>query len=145
MNRREFSALLPMLAAAPIAVSGQSTPVALKNLESGEYPQTGATSSATTGRTGAHFLLGMLPDNIRLEAHTTTLAPGAPPEPINHHKHTEIWFVREGEVSLMTKGVTRTLKAGEMGLCVAGDEHTVGNASKTASCTYFVATVGPPE
>jgi hypothetical protein len=38
-----------------------------------------------------HFLLGMLPDTIRLEAHFTHLAPGAPPEPIGTHKHTEIW------------------------------------------------------
>lgn len=87
----------------------------------------------------------MLPDNIRLEAHTTTLAPGAGPEPVEHHKHSEIWFVREGTVALMTNGVTRQLKAGEMGLCVAGDQHSVSNASKTDPCSYFVVAVGPPE
>lgn len=92
-----------------------------------------------------HYLLGMLPDNIRLEAHETHLAPGCPPEPIGTHKHTEIWFIREGTARLMTAGVTRDLVAGDMGLCTAGDQHTIYNASPTEPCSYFVVTVGPPE
>jgi mannose-6-phosphate isomerase-like protein (cupin superfamily) len=87
----------------------------------------------------------MLPDNIRLEAHVTHLAPGCPPEPIGTHKHTEIWFVREGTARLMTAGVTRDLVAGDMAVCVAGDQHTIYNASQTDPCSYFVLTVGPPE
>jgi mannose-6-phosphate isomerase-like protein (cupin superfamily) len=87
----------------------------------------------------------LLPDNIRLESHLTVLAPGAPAEPIEHHKHSEMWFVREGTVTLMTAGVTRTLKAGEMGLCIAGDDHSITNASKTEPASYFVVSVGPPE
>jgi mannose-6-phosphate isomerase-like protein (cupin superfamily) len=87
----------------------------------------------------------MLPDNIRLESHVTVLAPGAPAEAIEHHKHSEMWFVREGTVTLMTAGVTRTLKAGEMGLCIAGDDHYITNASKTEPASYFVVAVGPPE
>ena len=150
MNRREFSTMLPLLAAAPAlaqapAQTAQRAPAPLNKLTSGVYPPAAATGSATTGRSGHHFILGILPDNIRLEAHTTTLAAGAPMEPVAHHKHSEMWFVREGEVSLMTNGTTRTMKAGDMGLCCAGDDHSVGNASKTDSCTYFVVTVGPPE
>lgn len=91
------------------------------------------------------FLMGMLPDNIRLEAHFTRLAPGAPPEPIGTHKHTEIWLIHEGTVRLMTAGVTRDLVAGEMGVCIAGDRHTVYNASQSTPASYFVITVGPPE
>jgi mannose-6-phosphate isomerase-like protein (cupin superfamily) len=87
----------------------------------------------------------LLPDNIRLESHVTVLAPGAPAEPIEHHKHTEMWFIREGTVTLMTAGVTRTLKAGDMGLCIAGDDHYITNASKTEPASYFVVSVGPPE
>lgn len=87
----------------------------------------------------------MLTDNIRLESHFTVLTPGAGPEPIEHHKHTEMWLVHEGSVTLMTNGTTRILKAGEMGLCVAGDDHTVANASKTEPASYFVVAVGPPE
>jgi mannose-6-phosphate isomerase-like protein (cupin superfamily) len=87
----------------------------------------------------------MLPDNIRLESHDSWQAPGAPHEAIGHHKHSEIWFVREGEAILMTAGVSRNLKAGDMGLCIAGDEHYIANASQTEPVSYLVLTVGPPE
>ena len=84
----------------------------------------------------------MLPDNIRMEAHFTHLAPGCPPEPIGTHKHTEIWCIHEGTARLMTAGVTRDLVAGDMGVCIAGDQHTVYNASQTEPASYFVITVG---
>jgi mannose-6-phosphate isomerase-like protein (cupin superfamily) len=151
MNRREFSALLPMLLAAPAlapTAEGQAPApqaAALPKLVSGLYPPAPATVPPTAPRISQHYILGLLPDNIRVEAHVTHLAPGAPPEPVGHHKHTEIWFVREGEASLMTAGVTRILKAGDMGVCIAGDDHTITNASKTEPASYFVVTVGPPE
>jgi mannose-6-phosphate isomerase-like protein (cupin superfamily) len=148
MNRRDFSALLPLLVAAPAFVEAQTsnsgtTPPA--KLQSGQFVEGPATGPSPAGRTQSRLLIGMLPDNIRLEAHVTTLAPGAPPEPINHHKHSEIWLVREGAIALTTAGTTRAVKAGDLGLCIAGDEHTVANASKTEPASYFVVTVGPPE
>jgi len=154
MNRREFSSLLPLLAAASTlapTVEGQapSAPPAahapLEPLVSGRYPQIEPANPHPSPRMSKHFLIGMLPDNIRLEAHFTHLAPGAPPEPIGTHKHTEIWFIHEGTARLMTTGVTRDLVAGEMGLCIAGDQHTIYNASRTEPASYFVLTVGPPE
>jgi mannose-6-phosphate isomerase-like protein (cupin superfamily) len=153
MNRREFSSLLPLLAASTLApaADGQS-PAAptvphapLENLVSGRYPQIEPTNPHPSPRMSKHFLIGMLPDNIRCEAHFTHLAPGCPPEPIGTHKHTEIWFIHEGTARLMTAGVTRDLVAGDMGLCIAGDQHTIYNASQTEPASYFVITVGPPE
>jgi mannose-6-phosphate isomerase-like protein (cupin superfamily) len=153
MNRREFSALLPLFVAAPAlaAAEAQSAapqtpamPASLPKLASGQYVW-GEAQHPQSPRVSHSFLRGMLPDNIRLESHVTFLAPGAPAEPIEHHKHTEMWFVREGTVTLMTAGVTRTLKAGDMGLCIAGDDHFVTNASKTEPASYFVVSVGPPE
>lgn len=150
MNRRDFSALLPLMAAAsalaPKAGAQAATaPALLEKLVSGQYPPQPPKLPPTAPRVGRSYLLGMLPDNIRLEAHQTHLAPGAPPEPIGHHKHSEIWLMREGEATLMTNDVTRILKPGDMGLCVAGDAHTITNASKTEPASYFVVTVGPPE
>lgn len=148
MNRREFSTLLPLLVAAPGLATAQASTGAGSlpaKLESGEFVEGPAHGPTATGRTQSRFLLGMLPDNIRLEAHVTVLAPGAGPEPIEHHKHTEMWLVREGAISLKTAGSERTIKAGDMGLCIAGDEHSVANASKTEPASYFVVTVGPPE
>ena len=158
MNRREFSALLPMLLAAPAlapsaqgqaatpqTTTPQGAPHPLVNLASGQYPPGPSTAPPTATHISHHYLQGMLPDNIRLEAHDSWQAPGAPHEAIGHHKHSEIWYVVKGEAILMTAGVTRTLKAGDMGLCIAGDEHYIANASQTDSVSYLVLTVGPPE
>jgi mannose-6-phosphate isomerase-like protein (cupin superfamily) len=153
MNRREFSALLPLLAAASSlaptaegqAPQAAAAHAALETLVSGRYPQIEPANPHPGPRMSKHFLLGLLPDNIRLEAHFTHLAPGCPPEPIGTHKHTEIWFIHEGTARLMTAGVTRDLSAGDMGVCVAGDQHTIYNASPTEPASYFVLTVGPPE
>lgn len=151
MDRREFSSFLPMLMALPAlapAAGAQGPaipPAVLPRLESGKFVWGEAYGSLRPARTSHRFLIGMLPDNIRLEAHVTFLAPGAPPEPVEHHKHSEMWFVREGSVTLMTDGVTRTLKAGDMGLAVAGTDHEVSNASKTEPASYFVISCGPPE
>jgi len=154
MNRREFAALVPVLLAATgmaeaaqVQASNPQTAVApqpLSSLKSGQYVW-GAASHPGTPRVSHSFLTGMLPDNIRLEAHVTILAPGAPPEKIDHHKHTEMWLMREGTATLMTAGATCTLKAGDMGLCIAGDDHYITNASATEPASYFVVAVGPPE
>lgn len=147
VTRRNFAALLPLLAAAPALLPETAAAQGshLEALQSGAYPEGPASGAQRPVRTSHRFLLGMLPDNIRLEAHTTTLAPGAGPEPVEHHKHSEMWFVRAGQVSLMTNGETHILKAGEMGLAAAGTNHSVANASKTEPCSYFVVAVGPPE
>jgi mannose-6-phosphate isomerase-like protein (cupin superfamily) len=161
MNRREFSALLPLLAAAstlapeaesqvpaaPSAAPPQqpTASMPLPKLVSGRYPQIEPANPHPSPRMSKRFLMGMLPDNIRFEAHFTRLAPGCPPEPIGTHKHTEIWCIHEGTARLMTAGVTRDLVAGDMGVCIAGDQHTVYNASQSEPASYFVLTVGPPE
>ena len=147
-TRRDFNVLLPALfAASPLAALAQAQTAAapLKPLEPGRYTQGEAYGEQRPARTSHRFLIGMLPDSIRLEAHFTNLVPGAGPEPLEHHKHTEMWLVHQGEVTLTTSGVTRTLKAGEMGLAPAGTDHLVANASKTEPASYFVVAVGPPE
>ena len=154
MNRREFAALVPVLLTAPgiadAAEAQASNPQhvvsaqPLPTLKSGQYVW-GAASHPGRPRVSHPFLTGMLPDNIRLEAHVTFLAPGAPPERIEHHKHTEMWLIREGTATLMTADSTCTLKVGDMGLCVAGDDHYITNASATEPASYFVVSVGPPE
>jgi mannose-6-phosphate isomerase-like protein (cupin superfamily) len=154
MNRREFSALLPMLLAAPAlapAAEAQTAapqpmaPHTLAALASGQFPPEPATAPPNATHISHHYLQGMLPDNIRLEVHSSWQAPGAPHEAIGHHKHSEIWFISEGEAILMTAGVSRRLKAGDLGVCIAGDEHYIANASQTEPVTYLVLTVGPPE
>jgi quercetin dioxygenase-like cupin family protein len=147
MDRREFAVLLPALLAgsgvfAEDAVGqGASLPV----LESGVYKPTPAKAGSMAGHSSSHYVMGMLKaGNIRLEMHESTIEPGAQHEAVGTHLHSEIWLVREGTAELTTNGVARTMVAGDVGICVAGDKHFIANTSDKP-VTYFVVTVGPPE
>lgn len=144
MDRREFASLLPVLLAGVSALPESAAAESLPPLESGIFKP--GKESGTPGQRVSHrYTAGMLKaGNIRLEMHETTIQPGAPHEAIGTHKHSEIWLVREGTAELMTKGEKHTLVAGDVGICVAGDEHYIANVSD-APVTYFVVTVGPPE
>jgi mannose-6-phosphate isomerase-like protein (cupin superfamily) len=147
MDRREFAALLPALLAVselvPESAEGQGS--SLPALESGVYKPTPPKTGSMAGHSSSHYLTGMLKaGNIRLEMHESTIEPGAQHEAVGTHLHSEIWLVREGTAELMTNGVTRTMVAGDVGICVAGDKHYIANTSDKP-VTYFVVTVGPPE
>jgi quercetin dioxygenase-like cupin family protein len=149
MDRREFTALLPALlacsAAVPEPAQAQSSPPDLPVIQSGVFPPAPPKSGKVKERVSRHYVTGILKaGNVRLEMHETTQAPGAPHEPIGTHLHNELWLVREGTVELMTNGVSRKMVAGDVGICVAGDEHFIKNVGDTPA-TYFVVTVGPRE
>jgi mannose-6-phosphate isomerase-like protein (cupin superfamily) len=161
MDRRQFSALLPALLATsafaqqngdadhptksePTPGFGKPRSGDLPTIVSGVY-----TPSAGGGMKAGHeshsYLAGMLKaGNIQIEMHESIQEPGAVHEPVGTHLHSEIWCVKEGVCELMTNGVIRTMRAGDIGICCAGDTHYVKNAGDTR-CTYFVVTVGPPE
>ena len=170
MDRREFSTLLPaLLAAAALSpetavaqqkgdmdhpVKGEPTP----GLVSGSTAKGGPPPTIVSGvytpspaygsdpkRKSRRYLSGTLTaGNIQLELHQTTQEPGAPHEPSGTHLHNELWFVKEGVVDLTIEGVTRRMRAGDVGLVCAGEHHYIQNAGDTP-CTYFVAALGPPE
>ena len=150
MDRREFATLLPNLLAAsafaPQRVEGQSSPATGSPvIESGVYKPTLAKAGSQEGHTSAHYLMGFLKaGDIRLEMHESTIQAGAAHEPIGTHLHSEIWLVRQGTAELTTNGVARTMVAGDVGICIAGDKHFIANTSDEP-VTYFVVTVGPPE
>jgi mannose-6-phosphate isomerase-like protein (cupin superfamily) len=148
MNRRIFAALLPALAAGLPALAeqngtaqaGPASGTAVEPIETGMYP--GFTPPAEfTGRKGHSFFHGMLPTDIGCEAHVSYLAVGAQHEPLEKHKHSEIWLVREGKVELMLDGTSHILAAGDAGIAVAGTMHWVRNAGDTVA-SYFVLEVG---
>ncbi|MGD0446006.1 MAG: cupin domain-containing protein [Edaphobacter sp.] len=147
MDRREFGVLLPALmgglALIPESADGQS--VSLPVLESGVFKPTAAKAGSMAGHSSSRYVAGMLKaGNIRLEMHESTIEPGSEHEPVGTHLHSEIWLVREGTAELTTNGVARTMVAGDVGICCAGDKHFIANTSDKP-VTYFVVTVGPPE
>jgi quercetin dioxygenase-like cupin family protein len=147
MDRREFAVLLPALLAGStlmpesVAAQGGTMPV----IESDVYKPSPAKAGSMAGHSSSRYLSGMLKaGNIRLEMHESTIEPGAQHEAVGTHLHSEIWLVREGTGELTTNGVARTMVAGDVGICVAGDKHFIANTSNKP-VTYFVVTVGPPE
>jgi quercetin dioxygenase-like cupin family protein len=147
MDRREFAVLLPALLAgsalAPEAAEAQGG--SLPMIVSGVYKPTPAKAGAMAGHYSSRYLAGMLKaGNIRLEMHESTIEPGAEHEAVGTHLHSEIWLVREGTAELTTNGMAKTIVAGDVGICVAGDKHFIANTSDKP-VTYFVVTVGPPE
>ena len=150
MDRRSFTALLPALLAAPALLehAGAQTPKpAPAPLKSGDFPAF-TPPAEIKERAGHGFFLGMVPgsdgNNIRLESHVTYLAPNAVHEPVEKHKHSEMWLVREGTVELNLNGVPHILNVGQVGVCVAGDMHYIKNVGP-GRASYFVVSVGPPE
>ena len=150
MDRREFAALLPALLAGsalvPESLEAQSASLSsLPGIESGVYKPTPAKAGSMAGHSSSRYLTGMLKAGyIRLEMHESTIQPGAEHEAVGTHLHSEIWLVREGTAELTTNGVARTMVAGDVGICCAGDKHFISNTSDKP-VTYFVVTVGPPE
>jgi quercetin dioxygenase-like cupin family protein len=147
MDRREFAALLPALLAAsalvPESVEAQSG--SLPVIESGVYKPSPSKAGSMAGHASSRYVAGILKaGNIRLEMHESTIQPGAEHEPVGTHLHSEIWLVREGTAELTTNGVAKTMVAGDVGICCAGDKHFISNTSDKP-VTYFVVTVGPPE
>ena len=112
-------------------------------LVSGVYPAK-AEKVAGEKRTSQAFLSGLLNPGLRFEAHESVLQPGAPPEETRKHLHSEIWFMKAGTAELWIDGVSHTMKAGDMGLVVAGGMHYVKNIGDVP-VSYFVIAVGPPE
>jgi len=146
MDRREFAVLLPALLAGSVGVDrALSQSASLPVLESGVYKPTPAKAGSMAGHSSSRYLMGMLKaGKIRLEMHESTIEPGAQHEAVGTHLHSEIWLVREGTAELTTNGVARTMVAGDVGICCAGDKHFIANTSEKP-VTYFVVTVGPPE
>jgi mannose-6-phosphate isomerase-like protein (cupin superfamily) len=147
LDRREFTGMIPALLALAVTGAGEAQAQStspLPVLQSGVF-KPGPPKIAGEKRMSRPYLAGMLTaGNLRLEMHETMQEVGAPHEPIGTHLHNELWLVREGTVELTTNGVARSMEAGDVGICIAGDKHFIKNVGSTQA-NYFVVTVGPPE
>ena len=133
MNRRQFALSLSGTFAAHTMLGQGSAKATPQPLSSGVF-HPGKVSVAGEGRSSQAFLTGMLSAGLRL----------APPESTRNHLHHEIWLMKEGTVELYADGKTYTMKAGDLGLCIAGNMHYVKNIGPDRA-SYFVLAVGPPE
>ena len=135
-------------AVAPVAGPSGKDPkpsqAELKTLASGTFSP-GPSYGSLAKRVSHRYLIGMLTaGNIRLEMHETIQEPGAEHEPVDTHKHNELWLVQRGSAVLWIEGVEHRMEPGDIGLVTAGDRHWIKNVG-SGELAYFVVTLGPPE
>ena len=86
-------------------------------------------------------LAGRLQTGGSLEIHVTWVPPGAQAHPPHHHRHEEIFLIREGTVEVTLNGKVTRLGAGSVGFAASNDEHGVRNVGATPA-EYFVVALG---
>lgn len=112
------------------------------SLPSATYPFSELPMSASNGAEFRPVLKGKLATSESLEVHETTLPPGAMPHPPHHHRHSEMWLIREGTVQLTINGTSHVMGPGSVGFVHSNDEHGIKNVGTTPA-TYFVVAIGP--
>ncbi len=134
MNRREWCLALPA-AAALAAKDLHADPAPMLKSESLPFDRLPVHhSGANTFRAVFH---GLTHENFRLEVHETTLAPGGRPHPPHHHRHEEMFLLREGTVEVTLAGRRTRLGSGSAAFVASMDEHGIKNVG-TDRARYFV-------
>jgi len=141
LNRREMCLLLPGL----LPLAGLTPALAEDDsLPSGGFafeklPLHIANNNAEI----RNVMRGKLATGEGIEVHETTLPAGGSPTPTtHHHKHSEMWLVREGTIQLTVNGNNYRLDAGSVGFARSNEEHGITNVG-TKPAAYFLIAIGP--
>jgi mannose-6-phosphate isomerase-like protein (cupin superfamily) len=87
------------------------------------------------------ILEGLASDGSHLEVHETDLAQGAMPHPPHHHRHEEMFLIREGTVEVSIAGRITRLGPGSAAFVASNEEHSIKNVGLTHA-QYFVIALG---
>ena len=80
-------------------------------------------------------VLGEMPENAKMFAEIR-LEPGCS---LGVHRHTgeyEVFFFKEGEITLNDNGVERTMHPGDFAICYDGESHAIANRSDKSAALY---------
>ena len=141
LNRRDLCLILPAMLPLLGDTAGQAQEPSLNSgaFEFEHLPMHVANNNAQI----RNVMRGKLPTGEGIEVHETTLAAGGSPTPsTHHHKHSEMWLVREGNVQLTVNGKTYRLGPGSVGFAASNEEHGLTNVGSVPA-TYFLVAVGP--
>ena len=83
------------------------------------------------------LLEGNTVDFRHIKIHATSLPPRQAPHPAHKHDDEELIIIKEGQLTVMIAGKTKTLGAGSIALMMPGDEHGFENKGDTPA-TYYV-------
>jgi mannose-6-phosphate isomerase-like protein (cupin superfamily) len=139
LSRREVCSLLPFAVIAGSIASAADAPLA-----SGFFPFESLAVRQGKGVQIRNILKGALATGEAVELHETVLEPGAAPHPPHHHKHSEMWLIREGTVEITINGKASQIGAGSAAFVASNEEHGIRNPG-TKPAMYFVVAVGPFE
>lgn len=81
------------------------------------------------------YQLPAMPENAKMFAELR-LEPGCS---IGVHRHTgeyEVFFCKEGEITLNDNGVEKLLCAGDFGICPDGEMHGIANRTDKTAAVY---------
>ncbi len=134
MNRRKCCLVLPGLAAwvAPTLRAEVEPMLASQARPFDRLPVRRAGDNAFR-----EIFRGLTHENFRLEVHETTLAPGGRPHPPHHHRHEEMFLIREGTVEVTIAGRSTRLGPGSAAFVASMDEHGIQNVGDRRA-RYFV-------
>ena len=134
-SRRDWCLLLSALAA-PAAYAGEKPPLASKTIRFEDLPvhKSGDFSSRPV-------LEGWTHEGCRIAVHESDLAPGGIPHPPHHHRHEEMFMIREGTLEVTIAGKTSRIGPGSAAFVASNEEHGVRNPG-TTHAQYFVVELG---
>ncbi len=133
-SRRDMFLWLAGLAAAPAGgIESPTLPTKAYRFEVLPVRTHGANSSRPVFE-GASFT------GASIELHETDLAPGETPHPPHHHRHEEMFLIREGTVEVTLAGEGSRLGPGSVAFVASDAEHGIRNVG-TTHAQYFVLTL----
>ena len=141
LNRRDVCLILPALIplATRVPALAQDNPLPSGGFQFDKLPLHIANNNAQI----RGVMRGKLATGEGIEVHETTLPPGgSPTATTHHHRHSEMWLVREGTIELTVNGKKFQLEAGSVGFAESNEEHGIRN-SGTTPATYFLVAIGP--
>ena len=141
LNRRELCQLLPaalpLAALVPALAADDSLPSGAFHFD--QLPLHIANNNAQI----RGIMRGKLATGEGIEVHETTLPAGGSPTPTtHHHKHSEMWLVRDGTIQLTVNGNNYRLEVGSVGFAASNQEHGITNIGDKPA-TYFLIAIGP--
>lgn len=83
---------------------------------------------------------GLTHENCRIELHESNLAPGDMPHPPHHHRHEEMFLVRQGMLEITINGKSSKAGPGSVAYISSNDEHGIRNAGNDHA-QYFVLAI----
>ena len=133
LTRREWAALLPMLAAAQSTEPNpKPTKLPTRIYHSDQIPYKGDET-----KKARRFLYGSEHSGFNLEVHETILGPGVETHPPHRHVHDELMIVVEGTLEMNFDGRKERAEAGSVIHSGSNEMHNARNAG-SGPCRYYV-------